>query len=817
MSIKTCHRKVDLNSNKLFSSQNDNKLFASPGPGSGYFLLSELKTIYGISSPIISSTKNAWVVSFGGGIHGTINPTTGEVTNGDVQTFWSDMGITAENMPKVYVIFREGATNNTSNEGATAENTLDIETIGGVCPSSHLNIILLVYPTNVDFLPNILTYIKNSATFPPNVINISWGIQEYYNEVNDTRVNSELLMSQLLEMGVNTFISSGDNGSHKDTNNPNILVAGFPSTCPSCVSCGATDLVCPNKVYDNQTIETGWSGSGGGVSYYFNVPNYQSKLTLGYTKRTTPDVSSCGGTSCPVYYYINNIYAAYAGTSIVAPFLAGYVVSRGFSGNFNDYCYLSTNNTYFNDITDGYNGNNQVTDPNHYRCLPGYDLVTGWGSLKYNLFNTLLTTIPCLGISLDVTEIELDKTNTYQLTVIYNPTNCTNKNVSFSSSNTNIATVNSTGLITAVDYGNNCTITATSEDRGHTATVSVVVIKHVTGFSISPSTLTLFESQRYALDSTFTPPDSSDHGTAWTSTDYDIATVWAGTVTAVSAGGPVTIRGTTNDGGFTDTCEVTVLTGIRVTGISFNPSTITLSVGDTYQLAPIFTPSNATNKTIQMYFESGGGGSASVNPLTGLVTAYAQDTPTIITALSQDGNFEANVTIAVNPPFIPVTAISLGRTTLSLFIGYTFTFVPVFTPTNATTKTKTFTTSSTKIATITSSGVVKGIAAGTATITVKSYNNKIGTCKVTVTKLIPVSGVSLSKTSVSIKLGASLQLTAKILPTTASIKTVTWTSSNNTIATVVNGLIRGIKKGTATITVKTTNGNKTARCIVKII
>ncbi len=805
MSLKNCHREISIN----------NKLFASPSPGSDYFLLSELKTIYGVSGPTISTTKNAWVVSFGGGITGTINPTTGEVTNGDVQTFWSDMGILVANMPKVYLVLKGGATNDISNINNSKENILDIETIGGVCPSPHLNIILLIIPNNMNNLKAALIEIRDSETFPPSVISISWGVRETFFDVLDTKISCNVLMGHLLAMGVNTFIASGDDGAYTDQSNPNSLVPSFPATCPNCVACGATTLICPNKVYDAQTTETGWSGSGGGVSSFFNVPNYQSNLTLGYIKRTIPDVSSCGGDS-PVYYYVFGNYELLTGTSIVAPFLAGYLVSRGYGGNFNNACYLTANSTYFHDITVGYNGNNQALDPDHYKCLTGYDLVTGWGSLKYNLFDILFNTTPCESISLNIANLTLEKFDTFQTTVQYTPENCTNKNVSYSSSNTSVATVSNSGLITAVDYGINCIVTVTSEDGGHTSSVNVYVLKRVTGFSISPSSVTLYETQKFTLNTTFTPSDATDQDIYWESSDTNIATIYAGVITAVSAGGPVTITGTTYDGDFSDTCEVTVQTGIRVTGISFNPSTITLSVGDTYQLAPIITPANATN-TVCSYNKQGVGGSANVNILTGLVTAIAADTPTIITAVSQDGSFEANVTIVVNIPFIPVTAISLGRTTLSLFIGYTFTFVPVFTPTNATTKTVTYTTSNTKIATISSLGVIRGITTGTAIITVKSYNNKIATCRVTVTRLIPVSRVSLSKTSASIRLGARLQLIAKILPTTASIKTVTWSSSNNTIATVVNGLIRGVKKGTAIITVRTTNGNKTARCIVKII
>lgn len=84
------------------------------------------------------------------------------------------------------------------------------------------------------------------------------------------------------------------------------------------------------------------------------------------------------------------------------------------------------------------------------------------------------------------------------------------------------------------------------------------------------------------------------------------------------------------------------------------------------------------------------------------------------------------------------------------------------------------------------------------------------------TSPVSVTGVTLNKTSTSIAVGANETLTATVAPSTATNKTVTWSTSDATIATVSNGKVAGVKAGTATITVKTADGNKTATCAVTI-
>ena len=119
------------------------------------------------------------------------------------------------------------------------------------------------------------------------------------------------------------------------------------------------------------------------------------------------------------------------------------------------------------------------------------------------------------------------------------------------------------------------------------------------------------------------------------------------------------------------------------------------------------------------------------------------------------------------------------------------------------------------VATVSSKGKVTGKKRGTATITA-SLNGAKATCKVKVT--IPVSKITLNKTTASLAKGKTVTLKATVSPSNAVKKTIKWTSSNSKIATVSSkGVVKGIAKGTATITAKATDGSgKKATCKVTV-
>ena len=171
------------------------------------------------------------------------------------------------------------------------------------------------------------------------------------------------------------------------------------------------------------------------------------------------------------------------------------------------------------------------------------------------------------------------------------------------------------------------------------------------------------------------------------------------------------------------------------------------------------------------------------------------------------------------PETIAVTGVSLSKTTLSLETGGTATLTATIAPEGATDQTVTWSSDKEGVATVSSAGLVTAVAAGEATITVKTTDGGFtATCKVTVTDpVIAVTGVTLNKTTLSLETGGSETLTATVAPTDATDKTVTWSSNKESVAKVdKDGKVTAVAAGEATITVTTKDGEKTATCKVTV-
>ena len=165
---------------------------------------------------------------------------------------------------------------------------------------------------------------------------------------------------------------------------------------------------------------------------------------------------------------------------------------------------------------------------------------------------------PVTGVTLDKTSHEMTEGDEYTLTATINPSNATNKNVSWKSSNTSVATV-SNGKVTALKAGS-ATITVTTEDGSKTATCSITVkakVYPVTSVSLSKSSATLTEGESLSLTATVNPSNATNKNVSWKSSNTSVATVSNGKVTALKAGSAI-ITVTTEDGGKTATCMVTV-------------------------------------------------------------------------------------------------------------------------------------------------------------------------------------------------------------------------------------------------------------------
>ena len=171
---------------------------------------------------------------------------------------------------------------------------------------------------------------------------------------------------------------------------------------------------------------------------------------------------------------------------------------------------------------------------------------------------------------------------------------------------------------------------------------------------------------------------------------------------------------------------------INVTGVSLNKTSTSLEVGATETLSATVAPSTATDKTVT--FASSDAEVATVDN-TGKVTAVKEGNADI-TVTTKDGNKTAKCTLTVTAKQIPVTGVTLDKSTLSLEEGATGNLVATISPENASYKAVRFTSSDEAIATVDDKGLVTAVAPGSADITVESIENgsKTAKCAVTVTE-----------------------------------------------------------------------------------
>ncbi len=165
---------------------------------------------------------------------------------------------------------------------------------------------------------------------------------------------------------------------------------------------------------------------------------------------------------------------------------------------------------------------------------------------------------------------------------------------------------------------------------------------------------------------------------------------------------------------------------------------------------------------------------------------------------------------AVDIVTVDATDISVSKTSVSILEGESASVTATVSPSNATIKTVTWTTSDPSVATV-AGGKITGVSKGTATITASTHNKLKATVTVTVkenTNIVKPTGVTVSPSTLTLGAGSSGSLTATVTPSNATDKTVTWSTSNDKVATVKDGTVTAVGTGTATITATTSNGIK---------
>ena len=771
---------------------------------SPFFTVAQLRTIYAIPTPSNASLV-VGVVSFGGGLYGTVD-SNGVLTNGDVQAYWSSIGIPTANQPKVIIVPLSGAKNNPNinDGGSTIENTIDVETVGGICPTSSLTIILYISPNSLSQFSVMLNYmyntpvISNGVSYKPNIISCSWGAPEiYYPSPILSSINS--IMTAMTSTGINICVATGDNGSNDGVGGSTNYV-DFPSSNPNSIAVGGTSLICPNRTYDSETIETAWTSGGGGISVMYPKPSYQSSLTS--SGRSTPDVAMVADPNTGVLFIINGQTQSIGGTSVAAPLMAGFLAAINCRTFVTPLLYRAPLNC-FHEIMIGSNGG--------YVAEAGYDNVTGWGSIHGTLLSAFLaqptpSSIPVSNIVLYPTELSLmtGQTSPFNATVL--PTNATNPSLLWSSSNASIAYVNNKQIV-AVSPGTAQIIALSNDGSNISSTITINVSPVlITSITLAPMYISLAPTQTATVTATVLPENAYNPSIRWVSTDTTIATVTNGVITAVSMG-TVIIQAQSVDGSnIMASLTITVRAAvIGVTSIGLSQTTASMLPQTTIQLNTTYLPINATDTTTTW---NSNNGNATVTQ-SGLVTGITPGT-SVITARS--GSVTASCIITI---IIPVTSIDISLSTILLSIGSSKVVTTTILPANAGGKVISWTSANASIASVSSTGMIKGLSAGTTTITAQCQTK---TTSLSVTVSVPIQSITLNNMNITLNRGSTYTPVVMTQPINVNQSLITWKSMMPNIATVTaDGLITAVSNGTTMITALAQNGSKTASMIVRVL
>lgn len=258
-----------------------------------------------------------------------------------------------------------------------------------------------------------------------------------------------------------------------------------------------------------------------------------------------------------------------------------------------------------------------------------------------------------------------------------------------------------------------------------------------------------------------------------------------------------------------------------VTNIEISKSSVSTTTGSKVSLTATITPDNATIKDV---IWASSNENVAVVDENGTVTAISQGNA-IITATSKDGGYydTCDITVEFGEPIVLVTGVTLSQTALSLKVGASANLSANIMPVNATDKTVQWSSDNTRIASVDENGKVTAIGIGTAYITVTTIDGSYtATCKVMVSSNtpthIPVSGVSLSSDALSLNIDDTHRLTVTIKPSNATNIAINWSSSNTKVATVnAYGVVTAVGAGSATIYVRTVDGGYSDSCEVKVV
>ena len=359
-----------------------------------------------------------------------------------------------------------------------------------------------------------------------------------------------------------------------------------------------------------------------------------------------------------------------------------------------------------------------------------------------------------------------------------------------------------------------CVVTITSRQNPEIfQAYRALVVQPVTRLTLSAPEKYIYVGGTMALSVDYTPENASIQAVTWSSDSEKIATVDEnGVVTGVSKG-QTTIRARAVDGSKKyATYQVTVRQ--QPTEIELTSKTDTVNVGSYMTITAKVLPANANDKSVT--WSSSDESIAKVNS-SGRVTPVGPGTCTITCASEPFPGVSASMDIIVQQP---VTKLSFLEKEASVHVGSTVTVFWQVEPANATDKSVSFQSRDSSIATVDADGTIHGLRRGSTTITVTAQDGSKKQASIKVNVLQPVEGVHMQNDTITVGVNESVRATAVLEPADASNTNMTWTSEDESIATVrgTNNRpsVTGRRWGTTSIVGVTEDGGYVTTATVKV-
>ncbi len=386
---------------------------------------------------------------------------------------------------------------------------------------------------------------------------------------------------------------------------------------------------------------------------------------------------------------------------VVAPENAGTVTQNGNTLTFTPATDFTGTATFEYTINDGTVGNDAT------------------GTISIEVMTNVVS-VTSITVTSNRNSIPDDETEQFSEQVL--PANATNPSVTWSSSNTAVATVNATtGLVTAVAAGTTNIIATANDGSGVTGSRQLTVTASnipVTSITVTSPNNSIPDNATEQFSEQVMPSNATNSSVTWSSSDTAVATVnpTTGLVTAVAAGA-ANIIATANDGsGVSGSKQLTVTaSNVPVTSITVTSPNNSIADNTTEQFSEQVLPANATNSSVT--WSSSNTAVATVNATTGLVTAVAAGTTNIIATANDGSGVSGSKQLTVTASNVPVTSITVTSPNNSIPDNATEQFSEQVMPANATNSSVTWSSSNIAVATVNATtGLVNAVAAGTTNI-----------------------------------------------------------------------------------------------------